>query len=177
VVGKFPDQIYAAIVSSQIGRVESLHLHPPVSGEPFREVIEVFAEAGKGFVGDSRVFGKKRSNGQPNKRQVSLIAREQISEHVTNLKLPEIAPGVVRSNVETNGIDLMSLVGREVKVGEAVMLFYEPRTPCKKMELIAPGLQAAMALGRQGVMAQVVQSGKIKVGDAIEALPTPKDPI
>ncbi len=136
------------------------------------DVAEVFAEEGKGLEGDSRVFGKKGRDGKPSKRQVTLIAREQIAEHVQALKLPGIPAGVVRSNMETKGIDLMALMGREVKVGEAVLYFCEPRTPCRKMDLIAPGLQAAMALGRQGVLAQVVRSGKIKIGDEIRPLET-----
>ncbi len=137
------------------------------------DVPEVFAEEGKGLAGDSRVFGKKGRDGKPSKRQVTLIAREQIAEHVQALKLAGIPAGVVRSNVETRGIDLMEFIGREVKVGEAVLLFCEPRTPCRKMDLLAPGLQSAMALGRQGVLARVVRSGKIKVGDEIQPCEAP----
>jgi MOSC domain-containing protein YiiM len=36
------------------------------------------------------------------------------------------------------------------------------------MDRIAPGLQALMSQGRQGVLAQVVRSGKIRVGDKIQ---------
>ena len=83
--------------------------------------------------------------------------------------LPAIAPGAVRATIETEGIDLVSLVGQEIKVGEALLLFYAARTPCGKMDLVAPGLCALMSDNHQGVMAQVVQSGDIRVGDAIEA--------
>jgi MOSC domain-containing protein YiiM len=55
-----------------------------------------------------------------------------------------------------------------MEVGEAVLLFYEARTPCHKMDRIAPGLQALMSQGRQGVLAQVIRSGKIRVGDKIQ---------
>lgn len=150
------------------GKVASLHLHPPDSGEPFFAVSEVRAEAGKGLVGDARVFGRKDRKGGPSRRQVSLIAREQIAEHAATLGLPVFAPGAVRSNIETEGIDLMSLAGQEVKVGEAILFFYEPRTPCPKMDKVAPGLQKLMALGKQGMMAQIVSSGVIRVGDAIQ---------
>jgi MOSC domain-containing protein YiiM len=54
-----------------------------------------------------------------------------------------------------------------MEVGEAVLLFYEARTPCWKMDRIAPGLQAMMSQGRQGVLAQVVRSGWIRTGDAM----------
>jgi MOSC domain-containing protein YiiM len=152
---------------TEIGTVESLHLHPEVSGEALRAVNEVFAEAGKGLMGDARVFGRKRKLGLPSLRQVSLIAREEVARHAAALGLPSIPPGAVRSNIETTGIELVSFLGREMEVGEAVLLIYEARTPCWKMDRITPGLQAMMSQGRQGVLAQVIRSGWIRAGDAI----------
>ena len=151
----------------EIGNVESLHLHPKVGGEALRSVNEVYAETGKGLEGDTRVFGRKDRTGEPSLRQVSLIAREEIARHAAALGRTEIPPGAVRSNIETTGIDLVSFLGREMEVGEALLLFYEARTPCWKMERIAPGLQAMMSQGRQGVLAQVIRSGWIRAGDAI----------
>jgi MOSC domain-containing protein YiiM len=152
---------------SQIGRVASLHLHPATSGEPLQSVDEIRAEAGKGIVGDVRFFERKNREGEPGRRQISLIAREEIAQHAATLGLAAILPGAVRANIETTGIDLMSLLGQEVKVGDAVLLFYEARTPCLKMDQIAPGLRKLMGNDRQGVMAQVIKSGDIRVGDAI----------
>jgi MOSC domain-containing protein YiiM len=149
------------------GKIVSLHLHPPVSGEILQTVSEVYAEAGKGLAGDSRVFGRKNQRGEPSRRQVSLIAREEIACHAAALGLKEIAPGAVRSNIETMGIELTAFLGREMEVGGAVLLFYEARTPCWKMDRIAQGLQAMMTCGHQGVLAQVVRSGQIRVGDGI----------
>jgi len=154
---------------SQVGKVASLHLHPANSGDPLQSAHEIRAEAGKGIVGDARIFGRKDKKGEPSRRQISLIAREQIAQHAATLGLPEIAPGAVRANIETAGIDLMSLVGQEVKVGGAVLFFYEARTGCVKMDLIVPGLRELMANGRLGVLAQVVRSGDIRVGDEISA--------
>jgi MOSC domain-containing protein YiiM len=152
---------------SQVGRVASLHLHPATSGDPLQSVGEIRAEAGKGIVGDARIFGRKDRAGEPSRRQISLIAREQINQHAATLGLPGIAPGAVRSNIETAGIDLMALLGQEVQVGGAVLLFYEARTGCVKMDLIAPGLRELMANGRLGVLAQVIRSGDIRIGDEI----------
>ncbi|HUD84325.1 MAG TPA: MOSC domain-containing protein [Candidatus Saccharimonadales bacterium] len=149
------------------GTVASLHLHPEVPGEPMRAVAEVCAEAGQGIAGDARVFGRQNRTGRISRRQVSLIAREEIARHAAALGLPGIPPGAVRSNMEITGIELAAFLGCEMEVGEAVLLFYEARTPCHKMDRIAPGLQALMSQGRQGVLAQVVLSGKIRVGDKI----------
>jgi len=154
-------------VVTDTGIVASLHLHPQVAGEALQAVNEVFAEAGQGLAGDWRVFGRKNQKGEPSRRQVSLIAREEIARHAAALGLAEIPPGAVRSNVETAGIDLASFLGRQMEIGEAVVLFYEARKPCWKMERIAPGLQAMMSEGRQGVLAEVIRSGRIRAGDAI----------
>ena len=48
-----------------------------------------------------------------------------------------------------------------------LLLFYEARTPCDKMDRVAPGLRALMADGRQGVLAEVLRPGRIRVGDAL----------
>jgi len=152
------------------GRVVSLHLHPEKGGEPLRSVEQFEVVAEKGILGNPRKFGAiSRSTGQPSKRQVSLIEREQIAEHAATLGLQSIPPGVVRSNIETSGIDLIALVGKQIQIGDAVLFFYEARTPCEKMDRICPGLRALMEDNRQGVMAQVIRSGIIRVGDAVAA--------
>ncbi len=156
---------------TSIGRVASLHLHPEKSGGGMTtvDVIEVVVQ--KGIEGNGRYFGRiNAKTGQPGKRQVSLMEREQIAEHAAALDLSGIPPGVVRSNIETSGIDLISLLGRQVQVGNALLIFYEARTPCEKMDRICQGLRALMEDRKQGVLAQVVRGGSIRVGDAIRAL-------
>ena len=150
------------------GRVASLHLHPAEPGTPLQAVESVELVADHGIQGDTRYFGRlSRLTGRPTHRQVTLIEREQIAEHATALGLNSIAPGLVRSNIETTGINLISLLGREVEIGSAVLLLHSPRDPCAKMDAICQGLRARMMDKRQGVLAQVVQSGTILVGDSI----------
>ena len=150
------------------GRVVSLHLHPLEPGTSLQKVETIEVVEGKGIAGEPRYFGRmSRRTGKPSRRQVSLIEREQIAEHAASLGLETIPPGAVRSNIETEGINLVSLVGNEIEIGEAVLLLYEPRDPCAKMDAICQGLRELMLNSRQGVMAEVVKSGTIKVGDAI----------
>ena len=151
----------------QTGRVVSLHLHPTEPGKIFQAVSRVEVLEGKGIVGNPRYFARKSRSGGPSKRQVSLIEREQIDKHAAALGLEAIAPGTVRSNIETSGIHLVSMIGKQVRIGEAILFFYEPRTPCAKMDAICNGLRQLMADGKQGVMAQVIHSGNIAVGDEI----------
>ncbi len=149
------------------GTIASLHLHPRMSGEPFQTVSSIEVTEGKGIVGNPRHFARRSRSGGLSKRQVSLIEREQIAEHAATLGLQSIPPGTVRSNIETDGINLVALVGKQVQIGDAILFFYETRTPCSKMDGICVGLRALMEDGKQGVLAQVVRSGKISVGDKI----------
>ena len=150
------------------GRVASLHLHPAEPGTPLQAVEAVELVADHGIQGDTRYFGRlSRDTGQPTRRQVSLIEREQIAEHAIALSLTSIPPGAVRSNIETAGINLIALLGHEVEIGTTVLLLHSPRDPCAKMDAICQGLRALMMHNRQGVLAQVVRSGTIRVGDAI----------
>jgi MOSC domain-containing protein YiiM len=136
-------------------------------------VEELNLIAGQGIAESRRYFGRKNREGRPSRRQVSLIEREQIAEHAAALGLERIDPGQVRSNIETLGVNLMALVGQHVAVGEAILHLYGPRTPCAKMDAICTGLRALMENGKQGVMAEVIKSGPVHVGDTIQPLGLP----
>jgi hypothetical protein len=152
------------------GRVASLHLHPATPGAPLKSVDAVEVVAGKGIQDEPRYFGKfSRGTGEPSRRQISLIEREQIAEHAVTLGRQSIPPGAVRANIETFGIDLIQLVNSEIQIGGAVLFLYEPRTPCEKMDAVCSGLRALMENSRQGVLAEVVRPGTIRVGDTISA--------
>jgi len=158
----------AARSPAPLGRVASLHLHGAQSREPLRSVDAVELVAGKGIHDEPRYFGRiSRKTGKPSRRQVSLIEREQIAEHAAALGLESIPPGAVRANIETIGIDFRGLVGKQIQIGEAVLFLYEPRTPCEQMDAICAGLRGLMENNRQGVMAEVVRSGKVRANDPI----------
>src|SRR5262245_2339660 len=153
----------------QNARIASLHLHPALPGAALTAVQSIELIAGKGISGNPRYFGRvSKSTGKASRRQVSLIEREQIAEHAAALGLEKIAPGRVRANIETEGVNLISLVGQQIQIGAAILHLYEPREPCEKMDAICQGLRERMQENRQGVMAEVLQSGRIQVGDAIQ---------
>ena len=152
------------------GRVASLHIHSSEPEAPMLAVGQITLVEGKGIVGDVRYFDRKNREGEPRKRQVTLIEREQIGEHAAVLGVPGIAPGKVRSNIETDGISLTDCIGKQLQIGEAVLLIYEPRTPCAQMDAVAPGLRELMKNSRQGVLAQVIRSGTVRLGDSIRLL-------
>ena len=124
--------------------------------------------AGKGIAGEPRYFGRvSHTTGQPRRRQISLIEREQIAEHAAVLGLETILPGAVRANIETSGIDLIAFLGRHVQIGDAILLVYEARTPCAKMDAVCAGLRSLMEKRRQGVLAEVIGGGRIRTNDSI----------
>jgi len=150
------------------GRVASLHLHPTEPGAPLQSVEAIELIESKGILGEPRYFGRvSRDTGTPSRRQVTLIEREQIAEHAAALGLDSIPSGAVRSNIETVGINLISLVGQEVEIGEALLFVYAPRDPCAKMDAVCQGLRQRMMNSRQGVLAEVRRSGKVRTGDPI----------
>ena len=152
------------------GRVASLHIHSSEPEAPMLAVGQITLVEDKGIVEDVRYFDRKNREGKPRKRQVTLIEREQIGEHAAVLGLPGIAPGKVRSNIETDGISLTDCIGKQLQIGEAVLLIYEPRTPCAQMDAVAPGLRELMKNNRQGALAQVIRSGTVRLGDSIRLL-------
>ena len=150
-----------------MGFAVSLHLHPAIAGEPLLSVEEFTAVAGKGIKGN----GEGRMFDRNNRRQVSMIEREQLVKHAESLRLPGFSPGEVRSNIETKGLNLIKLIGQNIRIGAAELRIYQPRTPCHKMDLLAPGLRKRMMDGQQGILAEVVQSGIVRAGDNITPLP------
>jgi MOSC domain-containing protein YiiM len=164
-----------ASATTATGRVISLHLHPPQPGQPMQNADSIELVADKGILGEPRYFGRlSSSTGQPSRRQLSLIEREQIAEHAAVFGLQEIPAGAVRSNIETSGIRLVDFLGADVRVGAALLRFHSLRTPCPKMDAVQPGLQERMRNGRQGVVAEIISSGKVSVGDTIEVVGLPK---
>ncbi len=169
------------------GHITSLYLHPEVSGQTIaftqrflcfkwtinknnnmRSVSKMTLVANKGIVGNTRYYDTlNKSTGYPNRNHISLIEIERIAEHARKIGLAEIKPGQLLSNIETCGINLMDLVDCEVKIGDHVVLyFYKFRVPCYRMDQIAPGLHKQMKKN-QGIIAEVITGGEIKVGDVI----------
>ena len=123
---------------------------------PMEELNEAEFLFDKGIAGC--IHGRKGS-----KRQVLLMEREIIEK----LRL---APGIVKENVTTQGIDLALLTeGQRLAIGEAVLEVTEPCHPCERMDAIRLGLQEELR-GQRGVLCRVLSAGRIKVGDSIQTL-------
>lgn len=97
-------------------------------------------------------------------RQVLLVDRE-------TLEAMELAPGILRENITTDGLDVNSLpIGQHLRVGDARLEVTMVCTPCNQMERIRPGVRREL-WGRRGMLCRVLEGGIIRPGDSIEKLP------
>ena len=141
----------------------------PVSRHPAVKV-----EAGRGIVGDRHYH---RST-QP-AEQITLIENEQVTAFSQKHGV-EVEAGSLRRNLITEGIDLNALEGREFSVGGVRMRGIELCEPCAVLGrlLAGPGLSPAEVVralvGRGGLRAEILDSGVLREGDAIEAAALPE---
>lgn len=150
----------------QAGRVAWIGLRPERKA-PLHVVQSTAAFAGHGLQGDRVLQREKPSEN----RQVTFIMAEHLATAASALGVPAIDPGLVRRNIVTQGINLMALKAKRFRIGEAIFRLTIPCVPCSRMEEnLGPGGYNAMR-GHGGFAAVVLQSGEIKVGDVIEALP------
>jgi MOSC domain-containing protein YiiM len=118
--------------------------------------------AGRGIEGDH--YDTKRDG----PRQVTLIAEEDLAAIGAFLGLAEVAPGLVRRNLVTRGINLWALKDRRFRIGAALLEGSGDCAPCGFMEQnLGPGGYNAMR-GHGGITARVVEGGEIRLGDAVE---------
>ncbi len=113
--------------------------------------------------------------GQPNLRQVHLMAQEMIAS-LQQQGFP-VSPAQMGENITTSGIDLLALApGARLSIGGAAVIEVTGlRNPCKQLDGLAPGLMEALLdrsvpgqlIRRAGVMAIVVVGGDIHPGDPI----------
>ena len=68
---------------------------------------------------------------------------------------------------DTVDVDLQSLApGTTLEIGTAALEITKDCEPCAFIDTLRPGLRAKMA-GRRGMLARVVRSGAMKVGDGV----------
>lgn len=122
-----------------------------------------------------------------NLRQVHLIHAELLDELAG--KGFAVTPGQLGENVTTRGIDLLGLSrGTRLRLGDQALIEITGlRNPCRQIDGLAPGLMAATLdyapdgslIRKCGVMATVVESGTVRVGDGIEldSMPLGHEPL
>lgn len=116
-----------------------------------RTSLEVVQDAGFEGCAHARPGGK---------RQVLLVDAETLAAF-------QLAPGTIRENITTTGLDVNALpIGQKLRVGEVVLEVSAVCHPCEQIEALRPGLQADLA-GRRGMLCRALRRGTLRRGDLI----------
>jgi len=103
------------------------------------------------------------AHANPPKREVLFASKE-------HLDAVGVEPGATRENLTVEGDDVERWpIGQRVRVGEAVFEITMVCDPCHRMDELREGLRAELE-GRRGMLARIVESGEVAVGDEIELL-------
>jgi MOSC domain-containing protein YiiM len=143
------------------GRVRWIGVRPQ-RDVPMLELDSVLAtEAGL----DGDRYGKAGG-----KRGITLIQEEHFAAIAALAGLVSVAPATLRRNLVVSGLPLVALKGRRFRIGEAEFEGTGDCDPCSRMErALGPGGFNAMRM-HGGLTARIVRGGRIRVGDAVEAL-------
>ena len=138
------------------GRVAALSVSDrkgiPKSNVPVVQLIEDFGIAGDAHAGKWH-------------RQVSLLALESVKK--MQEKGAQVAPGAFAENITTESFDLMSLrVGDRLAMGEAEIEITQLGKVCHTRCAIFYQVGDCV-MPREGVFAQVLRGGEVRVGDPV----------
>src|SRR6059058_1814132 len=99
------------------------------------------------------------AHANPPKREVLFVSKEHLDS-------VEVEPGAIRENITVEGTDVEKWpVGQRVRVGAAEITMV--CDPCHRMDELRDGLRAKLE-GKRGMLARVVESGEVAVGDKVE---------
>ena len=96
--------------------------------------------------------------------------REVLFASLDHLRSVGVEPGAIRENLTVDGADVQRWpIGQRVRVGEAVFEITMVCDPCQRMDDLRQGLRAELD-DKRGMLARVVESGEVAVGDEIALL-------
>jgi MOSC domain-containing protein YiiM len=125
---------------------------------PMDRVDQAELVAGRGLVGNAD---------QGRRRQITLLEEEVWDDMVSALG-GNTDPSARRANILLRGVRLAESRGRILSVGGCRVRIGGETKPCERMDEALPGLREIMWPGwRGGVFAEVLDTGTIRVGDAV----------
>jgi MOSC domain-containing protein YiiM len=145
------------------GTVEQIAI-ASARGELPARTQHVVAHAGRGLEGEYHL-AQDGSPADPG-GALTLIGAEQLDALRADTGI-ELSHEASRRNVLTRGIDLNALVGRRFRVGEVLCEGVELCEPCAGLARMTEWGVLRGLVHRGGLRADVLEGGRIAVGDAV----------
>jgi MOSC domain-containing protein YiiM len=137
------------------GLVEAIRISP--EHEQLPEPVDSVEVTDEGVTGD-RYFGRG---------DITLVETEALDSFREDTGI-ELSHAEIRRQILTSGVRLNDLLNKRFRVGEVEAVGVEWCEPCAHIEgLTYPGVLKGM-VHRAGLRADVVQAGRIAVGDQVE---------
>jgi hypothetical protein len=140
-----------------------------------QSLATVEAIAGAGLAGDRYYeqigFYSPRPT-DPGAREVTLFEAETLDDLRSEYGI-EFSSSEHRRNLTTRGIRLDDLLGRQFRVGEVLLEGVKDCPPCDHLEGLVGKPVLKPLVNRGGLRARILESGTIRVGDAIVPVATP----
>jgi MOSC domain-containing protein YiiM len=109
--------------------------------------------------------------GKPGKRQVTVLSLKQwqFACEEVGTTLPWT---IRRANLLVDGVIFdSSMMGKQIKIGQLILLVTGETDPCPKMDAQHQGLTQALTPDwRGGVCCRVIADGRIKIGDQLKII-------
>jgi len=100
------------------------------------------------------------AHANPPRREVLFVSKE-------HLDFVNVEPGAIRENITVEGDDVQRWpIGQRVRAGGAEFEITMVCDPCHRMDELRDGLRAELD-GKRGMLARVVESGEVAVGDDV----------
>ena len=135
------------------------------SGNKMQEINNIKVIASKGIVND-RYF--KDNNNKDT--QITLIESENI-DYFNKVSGTNFVASDFRRNIITKGIGLNDLVKKTIKIGPVILEVIDLCRPCRHLsEKLERDDIIKEFLRKGGIRCQIINDGKISVGDQIEII-------
>ena len=151
------------------GVLVAIHIAPEASA-PMVELAAAHLIEGVGIEGDRYATARGTYSHKPHPdRQVTLIEAETLEalQRDHGIDLP---PHETRRNLTTAGVPLNHLVGREFRVGDAVLLGGRLNMPCLYLETLLGKPVFKPLVNRSGLNCRILRGGTIRPGETIRPL-------
>ena len=160
-----------AVAPTWIGVVRHLH-KTPRAFLPMKAFPSLTLVAGKGIEGDRYMIGREAgfySHKPEDGRQITIFEMETLEALTRDAKIT-LTPEEHRRNVTVEGVPLNHLVGRQFRLGEALLEATRLSTPCRHIEEILGKAVFDPLINRSGLNCKILVGGVVRVGDPVRPL-------